>query len=201
MSGMRAAALAAALVVTPVLAGAQTVGVTAGVGFNRLWDDETNLGSGVVVAGGVTAGLGEHVDVSATVDRAGHSRSLTYLGVDGAALGVVGRGSYLFGGRTARVTPIMGAGVGVMHSSGTLRTANPVALGVPGVVPMVETPWSLTRPMWEALAGLRIRSGSRLTVQPELRWRSTWGASDVRNGIEPPLLGVAGLMTIEWKVR
>ncbi len=193
--------LAVALASVVTQAEAQGVGIVAGAGVGRVWDDETNLGAGMAVSGGVQAGLGEHVMVGAVVERLGHSRSLTYFGADGQALGALARASYVFGGAAGAVRPVLGAGLGVLHSSGTLHTPNPVALGVPGVIPMVETPWSLTRPMWEAHAGLRIRSGSRLTVQPELRWRSTWGASDVRDGIEPPLLGVAGLLAVEWRVR
>lgn len=201
MSGIRTVVLAALLVSTPVLAGAQAVGVTAGAGYGQLWDDETNLGSGLVVSGGVHAGLGEHVLVGAVVERLGHSRSLTYFGADGQALGIVGRGSYVFGGAASSLRPVVGAGLGVLHSTGTLHTPDPVALAIQTVIPMIDTPWSLTRPLWQAHAGLRIRGGSRITLQPEVRWSSTWGASDVRDGIEPPLLGVQAGVTVEWKLR
>lgn len=201
MCGIRRVVLAALVSLVPVVAGAQTVGVTAGAGFGRLWDDETNLGSGLQVSGGVNVGAGDHVVLGAAVERLGHSRSLTYFGADGQALGVVGRASYAFGGSDSGVRPVFGAGLGVLRSTGTLHTPNPVALGVPGFIPMIDTPWSLTRPLWQVHAGVRIRGGSRLTLQPEVRWSSTWGGSDVHDGIEPPLLGVQAMLSLEWQVR
>lgn len=201
MCGIRTVVLVCGLVAAAAAAQAQTVGVAAGAGFGRLWDDETNLGAGLVVSGGVNAGLGEHVIVGAEVHRLGHSRSLTYFGADGQMLGAIGRGSFVFGGAGSAVRPMVGAGLGVLHSTGTLHTPNPAANVIGPNVPLVDTRWSLTRPMWQAHAGLRIRGSARVTLQPEVRWSSTFGSSNVLDGIEPPLLGVGAAIGVEWRLR
>lgn len=193
--------LLAAALLAGSAAQAQTVAVSGGAGLGQLWDDETRLGRGLVVAGGLSTMVRDRLQVGGTVDWLSHERTLTYLGVDGDAIGVLGRASYVFGPPQASVRPIAGGGLGMLHSTGTLRTP---ALGAPPgpTVPMTATDWSLTRALWEAHGGLRIAAGPRLTVQPEMRWRSTFGSGGVKPGsIEPPLLGVQGLVLVEWRVR
>ena len=180
---------------------AQSVAVSGGLGVGQLWDDETMLGRGLDVSGGVSTGLGDHVRVAAEVDWLKHTRTLTYLGVDGHATSALGRMSYVFGAPASPVRPYAGVGVGLMHSTGTLKT--PVvfiaANGQPTLSTTVKesTDWSLTQSLWDAHAGLRIAAGRRLVLRPELRWRATFG-SGASSGIEPPLLGVQGVVSLEW---
>lgn len=188
------------------VAHAQSIAVSGGAGVGRLWDDETNLGTGTVLAAGVAAGLGDHVRVSGDVDWLSHRRTLTYLRADGDAVGLFGRASYVFGPAGRRVRPLVGGGLGIIRSTGTLRTPG-LAMGPGGEVVVSTTPnvaidWSLTKAAWELHTGVRVGAG-RFVLQPEVRWRASAGADDFRpaGGIEPPLLGVQGLVSLEWRLK
>lgn len=201
MKRMSVVLLVGAWLLVATGAHAQSLAVSGGLGVGQLWDDETMLGRGLDVSGGVSTGLGDHVRVAAEVDWLTHSRTLTYLGVDGHATGALGRMSYVFGAPASPVRPYAGLGVGLMHSTGTLKT--PVVVIAPNGQPTLSTTvkestdWSLTRSMWDAHAGLRIGAGRGLVLRPELRWRATFG-SGASSGIEPPLLGVQGTVSLEW---
>lgn len=201
MKWMSVALFVGACVLVATGAHAQSLAVSAGAGIGQLWDDETMLGRGLDVSGGVSTGLGDHVRVAAEVDWLSHTRALTYLGVDGHATSALGRVSYVFGATATRVRPYAGLGVGLMHSTGTLKT--PVVFIAANGQPTLSTTvkeardWSLTRSMWEAHAGLRIAAGRGLTLKPEMRWRATFG-SGASSGIEPPLLGTEALLNLEW---
>lgn len=201
MKRMSVASLVGVWLLAGTGAHAQSLAVSGGLGVGQLWDDETMLGRGLDVSGGVSTGLGDHVRVAAEVDWLSHTRALTYLGVDGHATGALGRVSYVVGAPATPVRPYAGLGVGLMHSTGTLKT--PVVVIAPNGQPTLSTTlkestdWSLTRSMWDAHAGLRIAAGRRLVLRPELRWRATFG-SGASSGIEPPLLGGQGVVSLEW---
>jgi hypothetical protein len=189
----------ACLCAAAAAAQAQPLAVSAGAGVGRLWDDETMLGNGPVVTGGLAVRLGEHVRLSGDVDWLSHTRTLTYLSADGQATSVLGRLSYVFGSAGSRWRPIAGVGLGVLHSIGTLKT--PAVVMGPTGQPTLSAPidardWALTRPVWDAHAGLHIGAGRRLVLQPQMRWRSTFGSGGSIT-IEPPLLGVQGVVTLE----
>ncbi|MEQ1912120.1 MAG: hypothetical protein ABMA15_25095, partial [Vicinamibacterales bacterium] len=175
-----------------------TLGVTAGGGGAQLWDDETRLGSGPLITGGVVVGLGDHLLLSGSADLSQHKRSLTYLAADGHVASGFARLTFLMGSSDARVRPIVGAGLGVLRSTGTLKTPSFPTSG-PSLTPpvlSVETPWAVTRPAWDIHGGVRVGLAPRLVVQPEVRWRSTFGSAGNTSGIEPPLLGVQGLVSL-----
>ena len=179
------------------------LGLTAGGGGAQLWDDETRLGGGALITGGVVAGLGDHVLVSGTADWSQHKRSLTYLATDGHVASGFARLTYVFGSSDGRVRPIVGVGLGVMRSTGTLKTPS-ISMSSPALTPPVlgvETPWAVTRPAWEIHGGVRAGLAPRLVLQPEVRWRSTLGSAGNTSGIEPPLLGVQGLVSLEWRLN
>ena len=178
-----------------------TLGVTAGGGGAQLWDDETRLGSGPLITGGVVAGIGDQVLVSGSVDWFQHKRSLTYLAADGHVASGFARLTYVFGSSDGRVRPIVGAGLGVLRSTGTLKTPS-FSTGGPTPTPpvlRVETPWAVTRPAWDIHGGVRVGLAPRFVLEPEVRWRSTFGSAGNTSGIEPPLLGVQGLVSLEWR--
>jgi len=176
--------------------------LTAGGGGAELWDDETRLGSGPLVTGGVVAGHGDHMLVSGSLDWSQHKRSLTYLATDGHVASGFARLTYVFGS-SDRARPIVGAGLGVLRSTGTLKTPS-ISMSGPTLTPPVlgvETPWAVTRPAWDIHGGVRAGLAPRLVLQPEVRWRSTFGSAGNASGIEPPLLGVQALVSFEWRIN
>jgi len=178
-----------------------TLRLAAGGGGAQLWDDETRLGSGPLVTGGVVAGLGDHMLVSGSLDWSQHKRSLTYLAADGHVATVFARLTYVFGSSGSCVRPVAGAGLGVMRSTGTLKTPS-ISMAGPSLTPpvlSVETPWAVTRPAWDVHGGVRAGLAPRLVMQPEVRWRSTFGSAGNTSGIEPPLIGVQGVVSLEWR--
>ena len=180
-----------------------TLGLAAGGGGAQLWDDETRLGSGPLITGGVVAGHGDHMLVSGSLDWSQHTRSLTYLATDGHIASGFARVTYVFGSSDGRVRPIVGAGLGVMRSTGTLKTPS-IAMSGPTLTPPVlgvETPWAVTRAAWDIHGGVRVGLAPRLVLQPEVRWRSTFGSAGNTSGIEPPLLNVQGLLSLEWRFK
>ena len=179
------------------------LGLTVGGGGAQLWDDETRLGSGLLITSGVVAGLGDHMLVSGSLDWSQHKRSLTYLATDGHVASGLARLTYVFGSSDGRVRPIAGAGLGVLRSTGTLKTPSLPTGGLTPTPPVlgVETPWAVTRPAWDLHGGVRVGLGPRLVLQPEVRWRSTFGSNGNTSGIEPPLLSVQGLISFEWRFR
>ncbi len=178
-----------------------TLRLAVGGGGAHLWDDETRLGSGPLITGGVVAGHGDHMLVSGSLDWSQHKRSLTYLATDGHVASGFARLTYVFGSSDGRVRPIVGAGLGVLRSTGTLKTPSFPTGGPTPTPPVlgVETRWAVTRPAWDLHGGLRAGLAPRLVLQPEVRWRSTFGSNGNTSGIEPPLLNVQGLLSLEWR--
>lgn len=183
-------------------ASSRALRLIVGGGGAPLWDDETNLGSGPLVTGGVAVNLGDHLLVSGVADWSHHKRSLTYLATDGHVASGLARMTYVFGSSDAPVRPIVGTGIGVLRSEGTLKTQQISMSGTSLTSPVlsVETPWAVTRPVWDLHGGVRADVAPRFTLQPEVRWRSTLG-SGTSSGIEPPLLSIQGLVSLEWRVN
>ncbi|HUR32580.1 MAG TPA: hypothetical protein VM032_02225 [Vicinamibacterales bacterium] len=184
-----------------------SMGVAAGAGVGQLWDDETRLGGGAVLSGSVTTGLTDHVRLSGSADWLRHSRSLTYLSAEGQALSAFGRLTYVFGSPGRRVRPLAGGGLGVVRSTGTLKT--PAVVAGPNGQPMLATPpsvatdWAVTRGAYDVHGRLRIGLGPNWSLQPEVRWRATLGdaVNLAPSAIEPPLLNMSGLVSVEWRLR
>ena len=63
---------------------AQTV--IGGAGWTSAWDDETNLGKGVLLSGGIAQSLGRHLSLEGEVSWARHLRDSGYLAAEGARL-------------------------------------------------------------------------------------------------------------------
>ena len=172
--------------------------VSAGSGWGGLWDDETNLGRGAPVAGGVAAVLGGKLRIGADVDWTSHVRDSGYLRTEGTLVGTFARATYLFGASDSALRPLVGAGLGVLHSTGTLITSSFVAgpNGLPTPGPEVRQPWSLTHKAYELHGGMQVRLNDRLALRPEGRWRATFGSA-AASSIEPPLIGIQTVVHLD----
>lgn len=102
------------------------------IDYNSQIDDESNLGKGVGITGGVAYGLSRKLSVGIEVVRLAHRRDLTYYDVPGhpsegvvavhsaltgAATYVLGQATYRFS--TSRLQPFVSGLAGMMHYSGT----------------------------------------------------------------------------------
>lgn len=174
------------------------MGVSVGSGWSGLWDDETNLGRGAPLAGGVSTVLAGKLRVAADVDWTWHVRDSGYLRAEGGLLGVFARATYLGGRPQSLARPVAGAGVGVVRSTGDLITRSlvpgPNGLPLPG--PTLRQPWSLTRPAFELHGGMAFRVNDRLALRPEARWRATFGSA-ASPSIEPPLIGIQTVLHLD----
>ena len=176
--------------------------LSAGAGWGSLWDDETMLGRGVPVAGGIGWLIGERVRVAADVDWLAHSRNAGYLAADGDLIRVLGRATYLFGAPGSRVRPLAGAGLGVMRSTGKLAMPSIVMgqNGFPALGPRVETPWESTAGVFELHGGVRIAVHRRAAIRPEFRWGGSIGSTS-GTGIEPPFLHMQAIVNVDVFIR
>jgi hypothetical protein len=172
--------------------------LSGGAGWGSLWDDETLLGRGVPVVGGVGWLIADRVRLSSEVDWLAHSRDAGYLAAEGDEVSVLGRATYLFGAPESRVRPLAGAGVGFMRSTGrfTTRSTVPGANGFPMPGPSVETPWTATRGVFELHAGVRIALHPRAAIRPEFRWGGSLGSGS-STGIEPPFLHLQAIVNLD----
>jgi hypothetical protein len=180
--------------------GAGVNGTTVGgsVAYASLWDDETHLGRGLAVAGELAVPAGAHVRLGAEAGWFRHDRDAGYLAADGTVLSVMARAALLLGPASWRAQPLVGAGIGVARSTGTLslRSLGPG----PGQPTAEDRSWTLNRLAWDVQLGIRVAAGSRLAVRPEVRAGVVGGAGD-RGVLEPPLLRLQGGVALEWAVR
>jgi opacity protein-like surface antigen len=181
---------------------AQTV--FGGAGWTSGWDDETNLGKGVVVSGGVAHALGRHLSVEGEASWARQLRDSGYLAADGTPLIGTARIAYLFQPPESRARAFVSGGLSVVHSTGhfTTRTILPGPGGFPVEGPSIRSDWSLTRPAFEVGGGVSIKLGDRLAFRPEVRWTSTFNDdASSPSTLEPPVWIVRAGVMVEWRVR
>ena len=204
MRNVTAGLIVGAMVLVGTATGVEAQTVTAGAGWTTGWDDETNLGKGVLVSGGIAQPLGRHLAVEGEVSWARQLRDSGYLAAVGTPLIGTARLAYFFQGPESGARAFASAGLGLVHSTGhfTTRTILPGPGGFPVEGPSIQREWSLTQPAFELGAGVAIKSGDRLSFRPELRWTSTT-SSNRRSGstLEPPLWMIRTGVTIEWRVR
>ena len=181
--------------------GAEAQTVIGGVGIASSWDDETFLGRGPAVSGGVAQPLGRHTAVEGELAWLRQVRDAGYLAASGTPLVGTARLAWLFQSPGSHARPFASAGLAVMHSSGTLTTRSTVRgpRGLPVERPASQRAWSLTRPAFEVGAGVSIASGGRMAIRPELRWLFTRGPSPA-SAIEPPIWMIRGGVTVEWRL-
>jgi hypothetical protein len=181
----------------------RSLSLFGGAGWMSLWDDETFLGNGALVAVGVSKPIVSHLAVEGEVAWASHHRDAGYLSADGTPLIAAARVLYVFRSAMARVRPFAGAGLGLLHSAGYLTTQS-VVRG-PGPVPVsgpsVRRDWSFTDPAVEFGAGVIINAGDRAFVRPAFRWTSVSSTSRPRSLLEPPLWMPRIDVTIGWRMR
>lgn len=178
----------------------QGLSIGGSVALVSVWDDETHLGRGPAIAAEVSAPIGEYLRVAIEGGWFGHNRDAGYLRAEGDVATLMGRGMVLLGPSTWRTRPIIGVGVGVARSTGTLTTSSPGSgFGNIPTEPDQVRNWTLTRPVWDAVLGVRVAAGPRLFLRPEVRAGMTSGGSS--NVIEPPLLRVQAGIALEWQTR
>jgi hypothetical protein len=181
---------------------AQTV--IGGAGWTSAWDDETNLGKGLLLSGGAAQSLGRHLSLEGELWWARHLRDSGYLAAEGSPVVGTARLVYAFQGPRSRSRAFASAGLGLVYSTGhlTTRTIVPDPGGFPADGPSIRSEWSMTEPAFELGGGVSIRSGDRLAFRPEVRWTAT-GRDDrpSRSALEPPLWILRAGVTMEWRVR
>lgn len=174
--------------------------VTAGVGMATVWDDETFLGRGLLLSGGIAKPVGSHAVVEGELSWSSHHRDSGYLAADGTLIIGMGRLSWLFRSANSRVRPFASAGLGVVHSTGFLTSRSSLvgANGFPIAGPSIRTDWSLTDPAVELGTGVTIAAGERISFRPAVRWTSTTQSS--RGALEPPLWLPRLELTVGWRL-
>lgn len=181
--------LAALIAASAVAASAGEIrpSVIAGAGSVALWDDETYLGAGPVVAGGISVPLARHVSLEGEIQRGTHHRDRGALAADGTAVIGIARVGYLFRSPDATFRPFASAGYGFIRSTGTLTTTMLVAgdRGAPVVGGVERRDWSVTGSGFELGGGASFAIAPRISLRPEFRWSSLGQPS--RSSIEPPL--------------
>lgn len=193
-------AVAGCTIVLSTIASAQTAGDASGqtlgasVALASLWDDETHLGRGPALGAEFTTPLGGHLRAGVEGGWFRHDRDAGYLAAEGHVLHLMGRASLLIGPRHWRTRPFVGAAAGVSRSTGTLTTTDPFA-----APPNTSRRWTLTRPSWDVLVGVRARTSERWVVRPELRAGFVTGSD--RGVLEPPLLRLQGGVAVEWALH
>lgn len=172
--------------------------VSIGTGWGALWDDETNLGRGAPVTGGVAIVLRDALRVAGDIDWTSHVRDSGYLRAEGTLLGAFTRTSYLFGTAESRIRPSVGAGIGMLRSTGTLIMRSTVfgPNGQPVAGPEERSPWALTRPAFDLHGGVRVQLSEKVALRPEARWRATFGSA-ASPSIEPPLIGIQTVVLVD----
>jgi opacity protein-like surface antigen len=204
MRNVTAGVIVSVMVLSGTATAVQAQTVLGGAGWTSGWDDETNLGKGMLVFGGVAHSLGRHVSVEGEVSWARHLRDSGYLAAAGTPLVGTGRLAYLFQPPGSRTRAFASAGLALVHSTGHFitRTILRDPGGVPIDGPSIRSDWSLTKPAFELGGGVSIKSGDRLAFRPEVRWTSTSG-NDVSSPstLEPPLWILRAGVTVEWRVR
>jgi opacity protein-like surface antigen len=192
------------MVLSGAATGAHAQTVFGGAGWTTGWDDETNLGKGILVSGGVAHPVGRHLSLEAEVSWARHLRDSGYLAAQGTPLVGTARLAYVFQAPGSRARAFASAGLGLVHSTGhfTMRTILPGPGGFPVEGPSTRRDWSLTKPAFEFGGGVSIKSGDRLSFRPEVRWTSTsHDDASSPSTLEPPLWILRAGVTVEWRVR
>lgn len=146
-----------ALILSPVLASAQSLEVFAITGVFQLWDDEGNIGAGVPVGAGIgfKSPHGWGVEVLAETQKA--TRNFD-SGVSFDSTVTAGRARIIKYFGSGRTQPYAGGGAGVMRIKST-RT-EPPSFG--GVFRSASTSGVLS-----GFAGVRIPVGNVIFVRPE----------------------------------
>jgi opacity protein-like surface antigen len=176
--------------------------VIGGAGGTAIVDDETFLGRGPVVAGGIARAVGANVSLEGEVSIASHHRDAGYLAADGTPVIASGRVLYTFRRVTDRSRPFVGGGIALVHSTGTLTTHDPSGPGhAPSPILETRRDWSITQAGLDLGAGVLIRAGDRLAIRPEIRWISTRANVPSTSTIEPPLWIARPSVSLVWRIR
>jgi opacity protein-like surface antigen len=154
---MRLLVLLAGLVLAPAIVCAQSIEVFGVTGGAQIWDDESNIGFGVPLGGGIGFRSPDKWGIEALVETQQVKRDFS-SGVSFDSTLTAGRVRLLKYFGDGRTQPYAGGGVGVARIEST-RTEPP---GFGGIFTS-----SHTSAMLSGFAGVRIPAGERLFVRPE----------------------------------
>jgi len=177
--------------------------IFGGVAWASHWDDETFLGRGPLLAGGVSFPVAARLAVEAEIAWATHHRDAGYLIADGTPLLATGRLAYRFRDAAARARPFISVGLTLVRTTGhfTTRSFVPGPGGRPVPGPDTRQDWSATQAGWEVGAGVELAGPDRVTWRPEVRWTATTvDPSFTPGSLEPPLWTIRAGMTIGWGI-
>jgi hypothetical protein len=177
--------------------------LSGGVDWISLWDDETFLGRGPLLHGGVSVSLGASTWLEAELYGGGHRRDAGYLVAEGTPIGATGRVAYRFGEPGAAARPYISGGFTALHSTAGLTTRSIVVndRGFPMEGPSTRREWSSTKAAFELGAGLSLRTAGRAAVRPELRWTMTRTGGRDAAPLELPLMMIRAGLAVEWSSK
>jgi hypothetical protein len=200
-----------AITLCPVPAAAQGprpdgIRLITGLGLTTQYDDETHLGRGAQVSGGVAMLAGPRVRLEGEAAVGRHWRGgpgAGQLEATGTLLTGTARAALLLGSTSSHVRPFVSGGLLVLHSRGEFRSRSffPGPDGLPIEGPETRRPWRLTKPGWEAGAGVELGQAGRPIWRPEVRFVVTQGNDDYQPGVdalEAPILALRGGLTVIW---
>jgi len=145
-----------ALILSPVLASAQSLEIFATTGVVQLWDDEGNIGHGVPIGGGVGFRSPHGWGIEGLVETQKAERNFdSGVVFDSTVTATRGRIIKYFG--DGRTQPYVGGGLGVTR----IKSARTEPFGS-NVFRRTSTSGTVS-----GFGGLRIAAGNRLFLRPE----------------------------------
>jgi opacity protein-like surface antigen len=165
---MRIFFLLGALILTPVLASAQSIDVFALTGAVQVWDDEGNIGAGMPIGGGIGFRSPHGWGIEALAETQEAERNYdSGVRFDSTVTAARGRIMKYFG--SGRTQPYAGAGLGVTRVKSTRESPADCAL-VNNVFTCAGRDIfrsDSTKGTLSGFGGVRIAAGNVLFVRPE----------------------------------
>lgn len=200
MADVLAPTVAAQTPVPPVVrSGSALMG---GVGFGTLWDDETFLGRGITLNGGVTLPIGRHLSAEGELAWGRRHRDSGYLMADSAPLTATGRLAFAFLRPSSMVRPFVSAGLTWTHANVRFTSRHLVMgpNGLPVEGPSEQSDWRISLGGTELGVGVEIGGSRRVTWRPEVRVMMTASDPSFTAGhLEPPILAIRGGVAVAWR--
>lgn len=155
--------------------------------LSGMWDDETFLGRGPMVGGGIAAPIGRHVSAEGEATFGTNHRNSGYLAIDGTHLSGAARLSFAFRDRDRAVRPFLSAGASRIRSTDLFTQSGR------------RTTYRTSVHGWEFGAGAEIKASDHWKIRPEARWTMTASDSSFKAGsLEPPIFALRAGVTAVW---
>jgi hypothetical protein len=144
-----------------------TVEISAGGAVNHLTDDESYLGAGGQLSGGVSCRLSRRLTVGVQVEGFRHDRHFD-SGVEFKASGAAVVGELLFWFGSSKVRPFAGPVFGLItvHQHNRYPRTVPGPHGLPVADGFDQTSNATREEVWGGAGGVDIAAGKRLFVRP-----------------------------------